>query len=190
MAAIEVVGLGWAAESEQTAESKADVAALVREYSGVMYRVAFSILRNAAEAEDAVQDAFLRVVQHRERLNGVKDARTWLIRIVWNLALDRKRRVSPEQMDEAVVAAMVAKELPADERMAEARRLVEVYGAIDRLPKREREALLLSVIEELSTAEIAAVVGRSESSVRALLFRARERLRERLDSARTRGGER
>jgi RNA polymerase sigma-70 factor (ECF subfamily) len=187
MAAIEVMGLGWSA-AEATA-SKADVAALVREYSAVMYRVAFSILRNAAEAEDAVQDAFLRVVQRPERLDEVRNARTWLIRIVWNLALDRKRRVSPEPIDEAVAAGMAAKGLPADEGIAAERRLVEVYGAIDRLPKKEREALLLSVIEELSTAEIAAVVGRSESSVRALLFRARGHLRERLERQdRRRGG--
>src|SRR5260370_42490541 len=110
MAAIEVVGLGWAAESEETAESKADVAALVREYSGVMYRVAFSILRNAAEAEDAVQDAFLRVVQHRERLDGVRDVRTWLIRIVWDLALYRKRGGWPGQVGGGAAMGVVVRE--------------------------------------------------------------------------------
>jgi RNA polymerase sigma-70 factor (ECF subfamily) len=56
-----------------------------------------------------------------------------------------------------------------------------VMNAIDRLPLREREALLLSAMEELSTAEIGGVLGRSESSVRSLLFRARGHLRERLE---------
>ena len=56
-----------------------------------------------------------------------------------------------------------------------------VLDAIDRLPMREREVVLLSAMEELSTAEIGAVLGRSESSVRSLLFRARGHLRERLE---------
>jgi RNA polymerase sigma-70 factor (ECF subfamily) len=188
MAAIEMVGLRCPVAVESKVEL--DVVALVSQYSGLLYRVAFSILRNVAEAEDAVQDAFLRVMQHKSKLAEVRDARTWLIRIVWNLALDRKRRITPEQMDDALAATMVARGLGADERIVEARRMAEVFAAIDKLPKREREALLLSAIEELSTAEIAEVAGRSESSVRALLFRARGRLRARLDSARTRGGER
>jgi len=183
MTANEVLGLRWSgfgdsAREEVTAET--DVAALVAEYSGTLYRVAFSVLRSATEAEDAVQDCFLRVVQHRDELHVVRDIRTWLIRIVWNLALDRKRRVAPDQMDELVAAGLVAKSLPADEAIAKARRIAEVYVAIDSLPGKEREVVLLSAVEELSTGEIAAVLGRSESSVRSLLFRARARLKERL----------
>jgi RNA polymerase sigma-70 factor (ECF subfamily) len=184
MTATEVLGVGWSAGKDavaaKAARTEADLAPLVAEYSGMLYRLAFSVLRSAAEAEDAVQDCFLRVVQHRDELSAVRDTRTWLIRIVWNLALDRKRRVAPEQMDEVIAAGLVGKGLPADEALAEARRIAEVYAAIDALPGREREVLLLSAVEELSTVEIAAVLGRSESSVRSLLFRARGRLKERL----------
>src|ERR1700676_4709589 len=123
MTAIEVLGVGWSAREDAKADT--DVAALVAEYSGTLYRVAFSILRSAAEAEDAVQDCFLRVVQHRDGLGDVRDTRTWLIRIVWNLALDRKRRVAPEQMDEVAAAGLVAKGLAADEALVEARRIAE-----------------------------------------------------------------
>lgn len=182
MAAIEVVGLRWSAREEAKAEL--DVAALVAAYSGVLYRVAFSVLRNGAEAEDAVQDAFVRVVEHRDGLGAVRDTRTWLIRIVWNLALDRKRRVVPVQLDEALAATLVAKGVAADDGIAEARRIVAVFSAIDRLPKKEREVLLLSVIDELDTVAIAAVLGRSESSVRSLLFRARGHLKERMGGVR------
>src|ERR1017187_8543199 len=68
-----------------------DLTALVRDYSGLLYRVALSVLRNPAEAEDVVQDAFLRVLQRRHSL-AVIDIRPWLVRIAWNLALDRVRR--------------------------------------------------------------------------------------------------
>jgi RNA polymerase sigma-70 factor (ECF subfamily) len=69
------------------------VAALVSTYAPTLYRVAFSVLRNAADAEDAVQEAFLRVLRHKDRLDEVRDHRVWLIRIVWNVVLDRKRRM-------------------------------------------------------------------------------------------------
>jgi RNA polymerase sigma-70 factor (ECF subfamily) len=70
--------------------------------------------------------------------------------------------------------------VPADAAMAEAQRYQCVLREIERLPKAERHVLLLSAIEELGTAEIAAVLRRSESAVRALLSRARARLRDRI----------
>ena len=122
----------------------------------------------------------MRVLQQKGKLAAVVEMRPWLVRICWNLALDRRRRVRPVQMDEAFAAGLVAGEMAADLALAEAGRIGKVLEAIDRLPGREREALLLSAMEELSTAEIGAVLGKSESSVRSLLFRARTRLRERL----------
>jgi RNA polymerase sigma-70 factor, ECF subfamily len=178
MAAIGEQSLAWFAA--ERVEAAPDVPALVRDYSGLLYRVAFSVLRNSAEAEDVVQDCFVRVLQQKGKLSAVVEVRPWLVRIAWNLALDRRRRVRPEQMDEVFAAGLVAGEMAADLAMAEAGRMSRVLSAIERLPGKEREALLLSAMEELSTAEIGAVLGRSESSVRSLLFRARTHLRQRL----------
>jgi RNA polymerase sigma-70 factor (ECF subfamily) len=161
--------------------AEVDLAELVETYSPVLFRVAHSVLRSRAEAEDAVQDVFVRVLEHRRSLAAVRDMRVWLIRIAWNLALDRRRRVRPEQFDEGFAEGLVAKNLPADEALNQARRMRAVLRELERLPKAEREVLLLAAIEELATAEMAAVLGRSESAVRALLFRARMRLRERLE---------
>ena len=106
--------------------------------------------------------------------------RVWLVRIAWNLALDRKRRIRPEQMDEVFARSLVASDTPADRALGEAQGLQAVLTEMERLPKVKRHVLLLSAADEMSTAEIAAVLGKSESAVRALLFRARTRLRERL----------
>lgn len=165
---------------ERTAARPVDVEALVRDYSRLLFRVAHAVLRNPAEAEDAVQDAFLRMLAHQDRLPEVNDMRVWLVRIVWRLALDRKARITPGQMDDAFTQALVARHLPADQALAEARELQRVLLAIDRLPSAERYVLLLCAVDEMKTVEIAAVLGKSESAVRALLFRARERLRQRL----------
>jgi RNA polymerase sigma-70 factor (ECF subfamily) len=139
------------------------------------------------EAEDVVQDVFVRVLEHRRSLTAVRDMRVWLVRVAWNLAIDRRRRIRPEQFDEGFAESLVARNLPADEALHEARRLKSVLRELERLPKAERNVLLLSVVEELGTAEMAEVLGRSESAVRALLFRARTRLRERLEEGEGRG---
>ena len=174
---------GWslALSSMEGVGSEIDLAALVESHSALLFRVVHSVLRNQAEAEDVVQDAFVRVLEHRQRLPEVREMRVWLVRIAWNLALDRRRRIRPEQFDEGFAEGLVSRELPADEAMNEARRMKAVLREMERLPRAERDVLTLAAIEELGTAEMAEVLGRSESAVRALLFRARTRLRERLE---------
>ena len=181
-----IEGCSLALFSMEDARSEIDLAGLVGTYSALLFRVAHSVLRSRTEAEDVVQDVFVRVLEHRRSLLEVRDMRVWLIRIAWNLALDRRRRIRPEQMDERFANGLVARSMPADKAMDEAQRVRSVLREMERLPKGERHVLLLSAIEELGTAEMAAVLGRSESAVRALLFRARARLRERLEA---RGGE-
>ena len=157
-----------------------EVEALVATYSSLLFRVAHAVLRNRAEAEDAVQEAFLRVLAHRDRLPEIENMRVWLVRIVWRLALDRKQRITPGQMDDLLLQSLTGTSLPADQALAEAGELQLVLREMDRLPAAERHVLLLSVVDEMKTSEIAAVLHKSESAVRALLFRARERLRQRL----------
>jgi RNA polymerase sigma-70 factor (ECF subfamily) len=179
MDAIGEQSLQWFAA--ERVEAEPDLAALVHDYSSLLYRVALSLTRNPSEAEDVVQDVFLRVLQRQQELAAIVDLRPWLVRIAWNLALDRRRRVRPQQMDDLFAEALVAADLPADQALDEAARIRQVLGAIERLPGKERHALLLSAMDELTSAEIAAVLRRSESSVRSLLFRARAHLRQRLE---------
>ncbi|HXC97376.1 MAG TPA: sigma-70 family RNA polymerase sigma factor [Edaphobacter sp.] len=177
---------GWslALSSMEGVGSETDLTAMVESYSSLLFRVVHSVLRNQAEAEDVVQDAFVRVLEHRRRLPEVRETRVWLIRIAWNLALDRRRRIKPEQFDEGFAEGLVSRELPADQALNEARRMKAVLREMERLPRAERDVLTLAAIEELRMAEMAEVLGRSESAVRALLFRARTRLRERLEEGR------
>src|SRR5271166_644192 len=174
-------------EARQRA-SEAAVAALVSQYAGTLYRVAYSVLRNAADAEDAVQEAFLRVLRHRETLDEVRDQRVWLIRIVWNIVLDRKRRAKtrPETDDVADLARVLpAGGLSAEERAAAAQHHASVLACVEQLPAKERQVLMLSAFEELSSVEIAEVLGITESSVRSRLFRARNLMAGLLDHQRS-----
>lgn len=182
----EGLDLVFGAGEEATAE--VDVAVLVRCHATLLFRVANSVLRNAHEAEDVVQDTFVRVLQHRSELPVVREQRVWLIRIAWRLALDRRRRRRPDQMEDAFAAGLAARLVPADRALDESNRLRRVLLAIDALPRAERAALLLSAVDEMTTAEIGAVLRRSDSAVRALIFRARSRLKERLAAVEKKGG--
>jgi RNA polymerase sigma-70 factor, ECF subfamily len=173
-------------EARRRAEDDA-LAALVDQYAGALYRVAFSVLRNPADAEDAVQEAFLRVLRHRDTLGEVRDHRVWLIRIVWNIVLDRKRRAKtrPETDDVADLARVLPSNgLSAEELAAAAQHHAHVLACVDQLPAKEREVLMLSAFEELTSVEIAAVLEITESSVRSRLFRARNLIAELLEHAR------
>jgi RNA polymerase sigma-70 factor, ECF subfamily len=188
MSASQAVFSGWMEIPESAVHERArtdadhaqadeeTLAALVSQYAGTLYRVAFSVLRNASDSEDAVQEAFLRVLRHRDTLNEVRDQRVWLIRIVWNIVLDRKRRAKtrPETDDVAELARVLPSEgLSAEERAAAAQHHAHVLGCVERLPAKERQVLMLSAFEELNSVEIATVLGITESSVRSRLFRAR-----------------
>ena len=195
MSAGQAVFSGWMeiadkAEYEEARQRaiEAAVAALVSEYAGTLYRVAYSVLRNAADAEDAVQEAFLRVLRHRETLNEVRDQRVWLIRIVWNIVLARKRRAKtrPETDDVAELARVLpAGGLSAEERASAAQHHAGVLACVEQLPAKERQVLMLSAFEELTSVEIASVLGITESSVRSRLFRARNLMAGLLDHQRS-----
>jgi RNA polymerase sigma-70 factor (ECF subfamily) len=164
------------------------LAALVSQYSGTLYRVAYSVLRNPSDAEDAVQEAFLRVLRHRDTLGEVRDNRVWLIRIVWNIVLDRKRRAKtrPETDDVSEMARVLpAAGLSAEQIASAAQHHARVLACVDQLPANERQVLLLSAFEELNSVEIATVLGITESSVRSRLFRARNLMAGLLNHARS-----
>ena len=183
MSAGQAVFAGWMeipnnAVNDQS-RARADeetLAALVSQYAGTLYRVAFSVLRNPSDAEDAVQETFLRVLRHRDTLDEVRDWRVWLIRIVWNIVLDRKRRAKtrPETDDVAELARVLPSNgVTAEQIASAAQHHAHVLACIEKLPLKERQVLMLSAFEELNSVEIASVLGITESSVRSRLFRAR-----------------
>jgi RNA polymerase sigma-70 factor (ECF subfamily) len=182
MIALEEFSLRWFRNESATGEldDVADVAPLVEAWSPLLFRIAHSVVRSRAEAEDVVQDTFVRVLEHRTRLPDVRDQRVWLVRIAWNLALDRRRRRRPDQMDDSLADTLSSLEISTDRILAGAQQMQTVLAALDRLPGPEREALVLSAFDELTTAEMAVVLHRSEGAVRALVSRARARLRKRL----------
>ena len=155
------------------------VIAMVYQYSALLNRVARSVTRDASEAEDVVQETFLRVLRHHNKLAELQDARTWLVRITWNLALDRKRRARVRRQTddfEEVARFLTTGTLSAETELIAAQRHAKILRLIDTLPVREREVFLLSAVNELSSVEIALVLETTDSTVRSRLYRARKAL--------------
>jgi RNA polymerase sigma-70 factor (ECF subfamily) len=155
-----------------------------------LYRAAWSILKNRAEAEEAVQDAYLKAFAALDGFHGECAFSTWLTRIVINEALarrrtaERRRRRLEERgvslLDDYREALMPGREAGDDADLALARKQIAraLEGAIARLPEPFRTVFVLREINELSVAETAQALGTPEDTVKTRLLRARRRLRE------------
>jgi RNA polymerase sigma-70 factor (ECF subfamily) len=174
-----------ASESTLMAWSNEDtLEAVVREHAGVVYRVAYSVLRNHHDAEDAAQETFLRALRYRRKLDGVINARSWLARIAWRISVDRAKRPSQVSLSDEEVgtaAAQLQSQLASGEEFTLGNELSGLLNSlIAALPENLRDALRLSTVNELLPCEIAEVLDTSEASVRSRLFRARQILKDKL----------
>jgi RNA polymerase sigma-70 factor (ECF subfamily) len=164
---------------------------LIRQHNRRLYRLARSILRNDAEAEDALQEAYLRAFTNLAAFRGEASFGTWLARIVINEALGRLRRrrvplVDLERMHERPSGEVIPFPLLTDnsdpERtMAQRQILALLEGAIDELPDAFRTVLIARVIEEMSIEETADLLGLRPETVKTRLHRARALLKDALE---------
>jgi RNA polymerase sigma-70 factor (ECF subfamily) len=159
---------------------------LVAGHTTMVFRIAYSILRNHHDAEDAVQECFLRALKYGKDLEHVRNPKTWLGRIAWTVALDRRAahaRSSMVDREPANLLEQLPDHQPAqDDQLAvqQMRQLLE--RMIATLPEELRQPLELSTVQELNSAEIAGLMGIPEGSVRTRLLRARRILKEKLSS--------
>ena len=167
--------------------------AIMRRHNRLLFRTARSILKSDPEAEDALQDAYLRAWRALGSFRAEARLSTWLVRIVANEALGRLRRKGADIVpleaamtspDPAIQAALA--DAPDDRpdsfaMRAQLRQLLE--ARIDLLPDAFRTVFMLRAVEELSVEEVAEVLQIPEATVRTRFFRARSLLREGLASA-------
>ena len=165
---------------------------LMRRYNQTLYRAARSILKDDAEAEDAVQEAYLLAYKAMPSFRGEAKLSTWLVRIVVNESIARMRKrtrraevihLDGETFEDMRAAEGLMSEATQDqpERLAlqaEARRLLE--AKIDNLPDAFRTVFILRALEEMTVEEAAESLGINEATVRTRYFRARSLLREAL----------
>jgi RNA polymerase sigma-70 factor, ECF subfamily len=161
--------------------------AVMRRYNRRLYRLAWSVLRNPAEAEDVVQEAYVRAFTRIDGFVGPQGFGAWLAKIALNEARGRLRQAGrvAEMSEQATEAAMVflsgGNTPPTPERLAAAGELrVTLEAAIAALPDEFRSVFVLRAVEELSVAETAALLGIPPATVKTRLHRAKAQLQQRL----------
>lgn len=143
-----------------------------RQYQDMVYRVALHALGSPQDAEDAVQEVFLRLYTEKKLFEGPEHLRHWLIRVTVNVCKDalrspwRRRRVFLEELPET----------PVFDRPEQG----ELYREVMNLPEKYRTVLYLFYYEELTVKEIGGILGLGTTAVTTRLHRARARLKERL----------
>jgi RNA polymerase sigma-70 factor (ECF subfamily) len=163
-------------------------AVLMRRNNRRLYRLARSIVKDDAEAEEVVQESYLRALTHLEGFKGEASLATWLARIVSNEALGRLRRRRPTVALDDVAETLVASEgagtgQPGPEHAA-ARREIRflIESAIDELPPNFRVVFMLRAVEQMSIEETAASLGIPRETVKTRFHRANRLLRQALST--------
>lgn len=173
-----------------TPAAHAAFAELVKRHSQRFYAAAYRLMRDRQEAEDAVQDAFMRLWHRAELWKPEKNARftTWFYTIVVNECRMRwrKKKASPVQVRAAseeaetiqLEEAAVAAHEPVEHDIEQRQRKVALYRAIETLPERQKEALTLCFFEGMSNKEAADVMGIGVKALESLIMRAKAGLKE------------
>jgi RNA polymerase sigma factor (sigma-70 family) len=159
---------------------------LMRHYNRRLYRIARAVLRDDAEAEDALQEAYLAAYSSMGRFRGESTLATWLSRLVLNECLGRLRRGARRQRLMPIVGSALEINAVADSEMPErivARRQLRslLESKLDELPESFRLVFVLRSVEEMSVEETAHTLGIPEATVRTRYHRARGLLREALE---------
>lgn len=164
--------------------------AVMRRHNRLLFRTARSVLKDDADAEDALQEAYVRAWRALASFRADARLSTWLVRIVVNEALGRLRQRAANVVELSTAVQPDADEPPPEPSMpdnpdsrpdrmamrADARRLIE--ARIDTLPDVFRTVFVMRAVEELSVEEVALALQLPEATVRTRYFRARSLLRE------------
>jgi len=161
------------------ADAEREFADRLSECAALAVRVAYSVMRNQQDAEDVAQEAFARAHRKFGQLRERERFRAWLVRMVWRIAIDRrrsdKRRLLREQ---AVVGEMVT--APGELEAIDRQRADLLWQAIDALPEKLRIVVVLFSIEGHTVESVAAMLGAPAGTIKSRLFDARKKLQEAL----------
>ncbi len=161
---------------------------LLEKHRASVTHFVYRLVQEQAVAEELAQEVFLRVYRSRASYEPTAKFKTWLFRIATHLALnwirDERHERGTERLDDVpadVPARQVSDRRPSvEDQLVYQVKLAEIRRAVATLPDKQRAAVLMHKYEEMEYAQIAKVLGCSESAVKSLLFRAYETLRARL----------
>ena len=144
-----------------------------------LYRMAYSIVGNRTDAEDAVQELYMKLWAARSSLDGIRNPVAYGLSLLKNICIDRIRRREVRKTVRLDVGIQ-ASESPPDKRMADKDLLKLILEEIDRLPEKQAEVMRLAVLEDLGYGDISKRTGLSQVHVRVLASTARNTLKRKI----------
>ncbi len=173
-----------------TQDGEADFTKLVQRQSRFVFRVVYAVLLNSHDAEDAVQETFLKLYRN----SGWRDAeneRAYLACVAWRVAVDRRRSAPPVATlsESDPLEDAPSHQLGPEQTLLATDQHALVHSLIDALPEELRVPLVLGAFEELNSREIAAILNTPEGTVRTRQQRARQILRQKLETLNVRSQE-
>jgi len=174
----ERIGLGVStlADGDSFARCEERFAALVNRQARFVFRVAYAVLRNSHDAEDVVQEVFLKLYRSRG-WDKIEEERAYLSRVTWRVAVDRLPRAAGGL---ALDAESPSRAETPEEAAVHANWAAFVHRLMDALPEELRQPLALSAVDDLKSFEIAKILGIPEGTVRTRVKKAREILKQKL----------
>lgn len=139
-----------------------------------LYRMAFRLLESQAEAEDAVQDLFIKIWSRIDSLERVSYPQAWCLTLMRNHCIDRLRAKAGQQ------TVPVEENLPAEEELERSARIKRAWEAVLALPPKSRELLRLRLVEDLSYEEISRQTGLSQNALRVAFHRLKNHLKKKI----------
>jgi len=169
-----------------TTDEEAEFTAFVQRQSRFVFRVAYAVLLNSHDAEDAVQETFLKLYRNGG-WHHLDNERAFLARVAWRVAVDRRppshsshRLGIDSDSDTNPVEDSPSHDPGPEQTLLSANQHATVHSMIDALPEELRLPLVLSAFDELNSREISGILGIPEGTVRTRLQRARQVLRQKL----------
>lgn len=144
-----------------------------------LYRVAFYLLESSPDAEDAVQDLYLRLWDAADAFDGISSPKAYCIRLLRNICVDKLRRCRPDGEEKLPLQA--SDEALPDERLDGRQKLEAAIGRMSTLSESERTVLMMKVFDDLSYEQIQKRTGLSYLSLRVHLSNARRKIRKSID---------
>ena len=144
-----------------------EIVRIVETYSDMLMRIALNRLNSIAEAEDAVQTTFERLIRRQPKFESREHEKAWLIRTAIRICIDEARKASHRKnvpLNEEIISAYSEESF-------------ELLETIRTLPEKDRDAVYLYYYEEYSTKDVAKILGEREGTTRSRLSRARHKLR-------------
>lgn len=161
-------------------QSDNNIFTVIEPFKNKLYRYALNMLKSDVDAEDVMQEVLIRIWQRRDQFDQIENKEAWCMTVTRNLSIDKIRARKQSAQDISDYYFIADSEAPPDVKTEDRESLKIVMEVLNSLPEKQKEIIHLRDVEGYSYREIGELIGLSEDQVKVNLFRARQRLKEKL----------